>query len=292
MYVEESSEAVIEGRETTADSTVTAVNTGHVDPSRPYATSLTFADLPDEVERRLDLDVPLQEPPQQGRTSRVAFAFDVAGGPVVLKRSVGSHLEVLRREHRALLAVHPLGGPTPEPLLFFERSASFGVEGWLVTRRLVGTTLAAALDGALDRDRRASLLADFGAVVARLHATPPPPGFGSHDWLDHALLVANSLNPAADEARLAQLRNERPAPVPLTLLHGDLFLDNVLTADGRVTGLIDWSFADVGDPRYDVAVATHELTRFDREAFAEGYGPAALLTSREEAYFVEIALLF
>ncbi|GGS12327.1 hypothetical protein GCM10008960_42480 [Deinococcus sedimenti] len=52
-----------------------------------------------------------------------------------------------------------------------------------------------------------------------------------------------------------RIRNEQPTPVATALIHGDLFLDNVMTADGRVTGLIDWAFADVGDPRYDVAVA-------------------------------------
>lgn len=240
----------------------------------------------------LDDDTPLQEPAQQGRTSRVAFALDASGSPVVLKRSVGPHLEVIRREHRVLRAVHPLGVLAPEPLLFLERPTSFGPEGWLVTRRLLGTTLEAALSAELDRARRASFLTDFGAALARLHATPPPPGFGGHDWLENALAFANSLNPTVDAARFEQLRNERPAPLATTLIHGDLFLDNIMTAGGRVTGLIDWSFADVGDPRYDVAVATHELTQFDRDAFAEGYGPAGRLMAQEAAYFVEVALLF
>lgn len=258
---------------------------------RPYEMPLIGIDLPDEVRALLN-DLPLQEPPQQGRTSRVAFALDASGSPVVLKCSTEPHLEVIRREHRALRTLHPLSVSAPEPLLFLERPTCFGREGWLVTRRLPGMTLEIALSAEFDHARRTSLLTDFGAALARLHVTPPPPDFGSPDWLENTLAVANSLNPTTDLARFARLRRERPAPVAPALLHGDLFLDNVMTAGGRVTGLIDWAFADVGDPRYDVAVAMHGLTRFDRAAFAEGYGASAQLTAGEAAYFIEVALLF
>ena len=90
---------------------------------RPYAAPLTPADLPGEVRAALGDDPRLEEPPRQGRTSRVAFAPDAGGDPVVIKRSAGPHLELIRREHRALLAVRPLGVPAPEPLLFLERPA-------------------------------------------------------------------------------------------------------------------------------------------------------------------------
>ncbi|MVN86255.1 phosphotransferase [Deinococcus sp. HMF7620] len=292
MLTRKSAGAVSKSRESKPDSAAATVDTGWMEPRRPYAMPLTFADLPDEVRALLDNNVPLQEPPQQGRTSRVAFAVDARGEPMVIKRSAGQHLDVVRREHRALQALAPLDVSAPAPLLFLECSSPLEQEGWLVTRRLPGTTLEAALRTQPDHARRTSLLTDFGAAVARLHATPPPTGFGTGDWLENALEVAKSLNPAADAGRLGHLRHHQPAPVATALIHGDLFLDNVMTVGERVTGFIDWSFADVGDPRYDVAVATHELTRADREAFAEGYGPAARLTAAETAYFVEVALLF
>lgn len=262
-----------------------------VQPSRPYAAPLTLAGLPEEV-RALLGDTPLREPPRQGTTSRVAFTLDRSGDPVVLKFSAEPHLGVLRREHHALRAVHGLGVPAPEPLIFLERSASWGPQGWLVTRRLPGTTLKETLRTERHRARRAALLTDFGVTLARTHATPPPPGFGSADWLEHFFTAARRLNSSVDMTRIERLRHERPVPSIRVLLHGDVFLDNVMAADGRVTGLIDWSFADVGDARFDVAVATHELTRFERDAFAEGYGPGARLTAQEAAYFVEVALLF
>ncbi|WP_373290603.1 phosphotransferase family protein [Deinococcus arenae] len=117
--------------------------------------------------------MPFQEPPQQGRTSRVAFTRDLSGRPVVLKRSVGAQLAALRREHRALCALHPLGIPVPEPLLYVEHRTSFGMKAWLVTQRWCGMTLQAALGADPGPARRAAILRDFGAALARLHARPP-----------------------------------------------------------------------------------------------------------------------
>lgn len=199
---------------------------------------------------------------------------------------------MLRREYRALRLVSPLSGVVSEPLLFLKRSTASGLEGWLVTRRLRGITLEVALRTAPNRAHRISLLKDFGTALARLHATPPPPGLGTTDWLTNALAVAESLSPGLDTGRVEQLHRERPTLRSTNLIHGDLFLDNVMTEDGCVTVFIDWAFADVGDPRYDIAVATQDLTRAEREAFVESYGPAAQLTAQEAAYFVEVALLF
>ncbi|WP_019011353.1 aminoglycoside phosphotransferase family protein [Deinococcus aquatilis] len=118
------------------------------------------------------------------------------------------------------------------------------------------------------------------------------PSFGSHDWLENVLAVTNSLNPTARAARQGRPQDQRPTSLAPALVRGDRFLDNVITAGERVTGLIDCAFADVGDPCYDVAMATHELTRFRRDAFTEGYGSAVRLRVQEAAYFAQVALLF
>lgn len=77
--------------------------------------------------------------------------------------------------------------------------------------------------------------------------------------------------------------------MPPTLIHGDLNLENVLVSNGAVTGLIDWSGGDLGDPRYDVALAllSDEELELDDEmlaAFASGYGA---VTSRAEREWFE-----
>jgi hygromycin-B 4-O-kinase len=42
-------------------------------------------------------------------------------------------------------------------------------------------------------------------------------------------------------------------PETRALIHGDFGSNNVLTHDGAITGVIDWSEAAIGDSLYDVA---------------------------------------
>lgn len=267
------------------------VNTGGMNSSPAVTASFTAADLPPELRALVDTAVPFTDPPRQGRTSRVVFARDLRGNPVVIKRAVGPYVELMRREAQVLSVVHPLGVPAPELLLFVERSGWSGVEGWLVTRRLLGVTLDVALQSEGDPVRRAALLTDFGRTLARVHGVAPAE-LSSGDWLEQFMRVAKVLNPLVDRGHLERLRKARPKSTSPTLIHGDLFLDNVLTLEGRVTGVIDWAFADVGDARFDVAVASREWSWGDWEAFAAGYGSSGRLGVSEEAFFVEVALLF
>ncbi|BAN00755.1 phosphotransferase family protein [Ilumatobacter coccineus] len=48
------------------------------------------------------------------------------------------------------------------------------------------------------------------------------------------------------------LRRTKPRPLPLSVVHGDFNPANFLYADGKVTALIDWENARIGDPREDL----------------------------------------
>jgi aminoglycoside phosphotransferase (APT) family kinase protein len=48
------------------------------------------------------------------------------------------------------------------------------------------------------------------------------------------------------------LRRNKPRPLPLSLVHGDFNPANFLYSGGKVTALIDWENARVGDPREDL----------------------------------------
>jgi len=99
-------------------------------------------------------------------------------------------------------------------------------------------------------------------------------------------------------AQLAELRQHRPRPVPVTLIHGDFTVDNVLIKDRKVIGVIDWMGGGMGDPRYDLALAIrpkssglfHEPQ--DRAAFFEGYGELVTLHESEYSYFVTLYEFF
>ncbi len=52
------------------------------------------------------------------------------------------------------------------------------------------------------------------------------------------------------------LRRNKPRPLPLVLVHGDFNPANFLYEGGRVTALIDWENARIGDPREDLGWMT------------------------------------
>ena len=52
------------------------------------------------------------------------------------------------------------------------------------------------------------------------------------------------------------LRRNKPRPLPLVLVHGDFNPANFLYEGGKVTALIDWENARIGDPREDLGWMT------------------------------------
>ena len=91
---------------------------------------------------------------------------------------------------------------------------------------------------------------------------------------------------------LARLEGEWPDDLPRSVIHADLFPDNVLLLGDRVTGLIDFYFACTDITAYDVAV-THAAwcfssdgRRFDRDlsdALLSGYESVRPLSEGERA---------
>jgi homoserine kinase type II len=93
-----------------------------------------------------------------------------------------------------------------------------------------------------------------------------------------------SIDPALAELverELPLLEAGWPAALPRSVIHADLFPDNVLMLGERVTGLIDFYFACTDLAAYDIAV-THAAWCFDAEG--RNYNPeisAALLAGYE-----------
>ncbi|HEX7752593.1 MAG TPA: homoserine kinase [Novosphingobium sp.] len=98
--------------------------------------------------------------------------------------------------------------------------------------------------------------------------------------------------PALIDRELPSLARDWPQDLPRSVIHADLFPDNVLMLDDAVTGLIDFYFACTDIVAYDVAV-THAAwcfdasgTRFDpalSRALLEGYQAVRPLSVEERA---------
>lgn len=169
----------------------------------------------------------------------------------------------------ARLARHGLPVPAPvvAPFLLQERPA-------LLSPWLPGAHVAAP---APDHCRQ------IGAFLAALHAvTPPADPPQSERAMLHALAAGLARLPAPWRARAEAVlaRWDAVAPSPGTLLHADLFRDNALFEQDRLSGVLDFYHACIDRPAYDLAVALNDwcvqadgsADEARQRALLDGYG--------------------
>lgn len=150
---------------------------------------------------------------------------------------------------------------------------------------------------------------EVGLALGRLHlaaadfALERPNGLGPDAWAPLAARCHGRLGeidaelPGLVAAGLAACA-DWPAGLPVTTIHADLFPDNVLLLDGKVTALIDFYFACTDARAYDVAV-THAAWCFSADgrqffperaaALMQGYGEAVALDAGEIAALPRLA---
>ncbi len=122
------------------------------------------------------------------------------------------------------------------------------------------------LDGLSLHRPDAAHCAEAGAACARLHeagkgfALSRPNALGPAGWrklADATAADADTVQPGLAlliAQALAPLERDWPTGLPGGVIHADLFPDNVLFMDGRVSGLIDFYFACNDAFAYDLAV--------------------------------------
>jgi len=148
--------------------------------------------------------------------------------------------------------------PAPEP----DRSGALfsmlnGKPASLVTR----------VDGEPMLEPDAAHCAAVGAALARLHlasATYRPRltnRRGPSWWRQAARAVRSFLLPEQNEMLIAELKyltGFAKVRMPRGAIHGDLFCDNVLFVDDRVSGIIDFGFAATDFLAYDLAITVND----------------------------------
>jgi homoserine kinase type II len=202
---------------------------------------------------------------------------ETTSGPVFLRINEGKTRDDVAREAAIVSHAAARGVPTPAPLVARDgrayeewRGQLASIFPWVPGRTLsraeVTPAHAALVGGALAKLH----LASAGYVDER-------PGRYEPDEIRRRIDAVATLGraelvgPAAVlDLALAGLERERAATLPTGIIHGDLFLDNVLYDDGdgapRLAALLDFEQASWGRLAYDLAVTTLAFA-YGREDF-------------------------
>ena len=129
-------------------------------------------------------------------------------------------------------------------------------------RLLVTQWIASAADdrSAAGRDR---MIRRVAATLRQLHELTPPPGVRPVDFAVQArqleaALPAQFAQPALDDCAAEVLSRLGPGRAPV-LCHHDIHAQNLVTdAAGRLW-LVDWEYAGLGDPVFDLASCASQL---------------------------------
>jgi thiamine kinase-like enzyme len=229
--------------------------------------SATHAHLAAAVDRVWPDGVDAWEPLGGGITNHNVKV--VRGDDVLVLRVAGRDTDLLgidRTTERAATEAAAALGVGPEVVAFVEP------EGWLVTRFIEGRIPP------LDEVTRPAALERVATALRAVHAAPAIPGrFDALDVADvyreTALARGGEVPDAFAWAReLGAAIRQRRAGAQLVPCHNDLLNANFLD-DGTRIRIVDWEYAGMGDPFFDLAnfAINHELDADGRDRLLRAY---------------------
>lgn len=182
---------------------------------------------------------------------------------VSVRRLRGPNLESepwgIEYEYGVLGLLERVGISAPQPLHVDAAGKHFG-DPALVMTYLPGKTNVAPNNVALWTDALAGMLCKVHAV------TPQTADLSMLKPQDNRARIEdiaseNRGDPFVEEiVSLLRSRCDSIQPLPPTLVHNDYWGGNTIWNRGRLTGVIDWTHARIGDPRNDVSECRSALT--------------------------------
>lgn len=251
---------------------------------RPDETSLTVSDF--------------QRVP--GGMSKLTYFFTLTDSTgrherVVRKASNAQLLDLgclnIRREYELLKRVHATGFPCPQPLWFADNPE--GVDGSYYVMSKSSGKLLGNFFGAQEKLPE-GLLLHLAEVFARLHSIPLSrfadgiESFSEPRYVGATVEQALRYNleafvrfweeldrlPSPFEVRaLRWLKQNVPQNGhPAVVTHNDLLIHNFLADGERITSVLDWEGACIGDPASDLGYVKAEVSRhMDWNRFLDHY---------------------
>ncbi|MEV6622827.1 aminoglycoside phosphotransferase family protein [Amycolatopsis sp. NPDC051106] len=180
----------------------------------------------------------------------------------------------ITKEARALTALDGLPVAVPAVVAVGEPAEGYpwpwAVHGWLDGEP--------ALEG---RDAPARDLAEFVCALRARQADGPPAFRGqplstvdtaTRRAIEELSRTDEPFDAAAALACWAAALDAPPWTGPPSWVHADLMPSNLLLRDGRLSGVLDWATAGVGDPACDLIPAWNLLSGTAREVFRDHIG--------------------
>lgn len=222
----------------------------------------------------------------------------VLDGEFVMRRDLGAGLplandcHVISREFAVIQAVRSRGFPAPDALWLDTSHKSLPGGDFIIMRRAPGV-MGGSFFGASNASDE-TLPATLAGIAARLHGLPPLTELGDlasfikaecwrmsrseaahayiRDWFNFFRASDHTPSPALMAIYGWLFDNVPKRSGPATLLHGDLGFHNFLFENGRLTAVLDWEFAHVGDPAEELGyIAVTTQGALDWSRFIDSY---------------------
>ena len=196
--------------------------------------------------------------PLVGGWDNTNFLLRLEGGSeVVLKAWIANSVEEVSRVVQRHIHLDSNDIPTTVPL-----QLSNG--GHFAERNSVAWTILPFVPGGMlgfDEDSLRSL----GEVLCRMSSIPAADCFPENyrmgfDLFDEVISLSSGMgvsDPFVEmlSSQIAGIRRDFPSDLPMGILHGDLFPDNVIGSGGRVSAILDLEEAWIGPMAFDLAMA-------------------------------------
>lgn len=217
-----------------------------------------------------------REAPQRltGGYDTVVMRFVLDGGPApwsgqLVARIFADSPDATRAKREAAVheAVSGQGYPAPAVLHCSEATTSPGA--FLVMPLVEGVTLRAAMGSPRTLWKSAAMMAQWHARLHALDASglaPDERSAAMADWPRMLSEQAKAAGVAGYEAALEWAHRNAPTTGRRSILHLDFHPGNMMIADGKVTGVLDWANGTTGDPAADVGTTMALLTMGPVEA--------------------------
>ena len=196
--------------------------------------------------------------PLVGGWDNTNFLLRLEGGSeVVLKAWIANSVEEVSRVVQRHIHLDSNDIPTTVPL-----QLSNG--GHFAERNSVAWTILPFVPGGMlgfDEDSLRSL----GEVLCRMSSIPAADCFPENyrmgfDLFDEVISLSSGMgvsDPFVEmlSSQIAGITRDFPSDLPMGILHGDLFPDNVIGSGGRVSAILDLEEAWIGPMAFDLAMA-------------------------------------